>query len=199
MTQPGAMMKIGLTGSIGMGKSTTANLFRRAGVPVHDSDGAVHRLYQGAAVGPIGELFPEAIRDSRVDRAALAQIVLGDKEKLRRLEGIVHPLVAQDRSSFIAAAQAAGAPAVVLDIPLLFETGADSEVDLIVVVTAPADVQKARVLQRPGMTEEKLAAILRRQTLDAEKRRRAHFVIDTSLGLEAAERAVAAIVRALRR
>jgi dephospho-CoA kinase len=193
------MLTIGLTGSIGMGKSTTARVFRRAGVPVHDSDDAVHRLYSGEAVAPLGAIFPEAIVAGRVDRTALASAVLGDREKLLRLESIVHPLVAKDRMSFIAAARLDGSPIVVLDIPLLFEIGGEGDVDVIVVPSAPYDVQKARVLQRAGMTEEKLAAILHRQVADSEKRRRAHCVIDTSLGFEAAERAVDALVRALRR
>ncbi|MCC1480964.1 dephospho-CoA kinase [Roseibaca sp. Y0-43] len=166
--------RLGLTGSIGMGKSTTAQMFRDLGVPVWDADAAVHRLYQGAAVAPVGALCPEAVQDGRIDRAALKDWIARDPSALAKLEAVVHPLVAADRAAFIA--QADG-PLVVLDIPLLFETGAN--VDGVLVVTAPPDVQRARVLARPGMDAAQLERILARQMPDAEKRARADFVIET--------------------
>lgn len=187
---------IGLTGSIGMGKSTTAGLFRAAGVPVFDSDREVHDLYGGAAVPLVEAAFPGVVREGRVDREALAARVLGDADALSRLETIVHPLVAARREAFLAAARDAGAPLAVLDIPLLFETGGDRLVDRIVVVSAPESVQKARVLARPGMTEERLSAILARQVPDAEKRRRADVVIATDRGVDAARAAVAQAIAA---
>jgi len=191
---------IGLTGSIGMGKSTTAAMFREAGVPVYDADAAVHDLYGlgGAAVGPVGEAFPGAVKDGRVDREALRQAVLGDPEALKRLNAIVHPLVGQDRAGFFAKAQADGADMVVLDIPLLFETGGHANVDAVVVASAPAPMQRERVLARPGMTSDRLDAILAQQMADAEKRARAHFVVDTSQGLEPARAQVAQIIAAVR-
>jgi dephospho-CoA kinase len=191
---------IGLTGSIGMGKSTTAAMFREAGVPVYDADAAVHDLYDegGAAVGPVGEAFPGVVREGRVDREALRQAVLGDPEALKRLNAIVHPLVGHDRVGFFAKAQADGADIVVLDIPLLFETGGHANVDAVVVVSAPADVQRERVLARPGMSPERLDAILAQQLADAEKRARAHFVVDTGHGLEPARAQVAEIIAAVR-
>ena len=194
------MILIGLTGSIGMGKSTTAAMFRDAGVPVYDADAAVHDLYDkgGAAVGPVGEAFPGAVRDGRVDREALRQAVLGDPEALKRLNAIVHPLVGRDRIGFFQQAEAAGADMVVLDIPLLFETGGHANVDAVVVASAPADMQRERVLTRPGMTPERLDAILAQQVADAEKRARAHFVVDTSRGLEPAREQVAEIIAAMR-
>ena len=194
------MKIVGLTGSIGMGKSTTAQLFAEEGVPVYDADTAVHAIYRegGAAVEPIGAAFPGAVRGGAVDREALSAQVTGDPEKLRALEAIVHPLLAQGRADFYRAAELSGAEAIVLDIPLLFETGGDRGVDAVVVVSAPEDVQRARVLARPAMTEEKLAAILARQTPDAEKRARADFVIDTARGMEAARDQVRAVLAALR-
>jgi dephospho-CoA kinase len=191
---------IGLTGSIGMGKSTTAAMFAALGAPVYDADATVHALYAagGAATGPIEAAFPGVVTPNGVDRAALSQRVLGDPAALRQLESIVHPLVDAERQAFFARAEAAGAAVVVLDTPLLFETGGETEVDAIVVVTAPKEVQRGRVLGRPGMTAEKLDAILARQTADAEKRARAHYVIDTSAGLEAARRQVADILAQLR-
>jgi dephospho-CoA kinase len=191
---------IGLTGSIGMGKSTTAAMFRDLGVPVYDADAAVHDLYDegGAAVGPVGEAFPGVVREGRVDREALRQAVLGDPEALKRLNAIVHPLVGRDRVGFFAKAQADGADIVVLDIPLLFETGGHANVDAVVVASAPLDMQRERVLARPGMSPERLDAILAQQMADAEKRARAHFVVDTSRGLEPARRQVAEIVAAVR-
>ncbi len=184
------MILIGLTGSIGMGKSTTAAMFREAGVPVYDADAAVHDLYDrgGAAVGPVGEAFPGVVRDGRVDREALRQAVLGDPEALKRLNAVVHPLVGRDRVGFFRQAEADGADMVVLDIPLLFETGGHANVDAVVVASAPADMQRERVLARPGMTADRLDAILAQQMADAEKRARAHFVVDTSQGPRAGAR-----------
>jgi len=194
------LILIGLTGSIGMGKSTTAAMFRDAGVPVYDADAAVHDLYDkgGAAVGPVGKAFPGTVKDGRVDREALRQAVLGDPEALKRLNAIVHPLVGRDRLGFFAKAEAEGADMVVLDIPLLFETGGHANVDAVVVVSAPAEMQRERVLARPGMSVERLDAILAQQMADAEKRARAHFVVDTSQGLEPARRQVAQIIAAMR-
>jgi len=194
------MILIGLTGSIGMGKSTTAAMFREAGVPVYDADAAVAELYSkgGAAVGPVGEAFAGVVRDGAIDREALRRQVLGDPEALKRLNAIVHPLVGRGRAGFFEAAEAAGADMVVLDIPLLFETGGDRNVDAVVVVTCPAETQRERVLAREGMSAERLAAILAQQTPDAEKRARADFVVDTGQGLEAARAQVAAIIAAMR-
>ena len=187
---------LGLTGSIGMGKSTTAGFFRELGVPVHDADAAVHRLYAGPAVPLIEAAFPETTRDGAVDRAALARIVLTDPAAMSRLVAIVHPLVAADRDAFLARARAAGAGLAVLDVPLLFETGAERQVDAVVVVSADPAIQRARVLARPGMTVEKFEAILAKQRADADKRRRAHVVIDTGRGFEAARAQVRDCVRA---
>jgi dephospho-CoA kinase len=194
------MIVLGLTGSIGMGKSTTAAMFREAGVPVYDADAAVHDLYGrgGAAVDPVGAAFPGVVRHGRIDREALRQRVLGDPQALQRLNAIVHPLVAQDRVGFFETAQASGADLVVLDIPLLFETGGHESVDAVVVVSAPADMQRERVLARPGMTAERLDAILAQQMADAEKRARAHFIVDTGRGLEAARAQVAEVLAILR-
>lgn len=191
------MIVLGLTGSIGMGKSTTARMFADAGVPVHDSDEAVHRLYAGAAAPLVEEAFPGTVRDGIVDRALLAERVLGDKAALKMLEAIIHPLVRADADAFLKRHRAVGVPLVVLDIPLLFETGGRDRVDKVVVVTAPAAVQRERVLARPGMTEQKFAAILDKQVPDAEKRRLADFVIDTGLGMDAARAAVDDIIAAL--
>ncbi|MER8723644.1 dephospho-CoA kinase [Mesorhizobium sp. M1027] len=191
------MIVLGLTGSIGMGKSTTAKMFAEAGVPVHDSDEAVHRLYAGKAAPLVEAALPGTTRSGAVDRAALAERVLGDAPALKRLEAIIHPLVRAEADAFLAENRAAGAPLAVLDIPLLFETGGGNRVDKVVVVTAPPEVQRARVLARPGMNEEKLASILARQVPDAEKRRRADFVIDTSQGFDAARAAVKAIIAEL--
>jgi dephospho-CoA kinase len=191
------MFILGLTGSVGMGKSTTAGFFAEAGVPVHDADAAVHRAYEGPAVAAIEAAFPGATADGKVDRTKLAARVLGDATALKRLEAIVHPLVRESERRLVAEAEAQGAKVVVLDIPLLFETGGDKRVDAVVVASAPVEVQRARVLARPGMTEEKLAAILAKQMPDAEKRRRADFVVDTSRGLEAARAQVHAILDAV--
>lgn len=192
------MIVLGLTGSIGMGKSTTADLFRAAGVPVHDADATVHALYRGPAVAAIEAAFPGTTRDGGVDRAALGARVLGDDAAVKRLEAIVHPLVRAAETAFLDAARSHGRRVVVLDIPLLFETGGDARVDAVVTVTAPADVQRARVLARPGVTVETFERILARQMPDAEKRRRSHFLVDSGRGLAPARRQVEAILRACR-
>ncbi|WP_333823215.1 dephospho-CoA kinase [Pinisolibacter sp.] len=191
------MIRLGLTGSIGMGKSTTAAFFRGFGVPVHDADATVHALYRGAAVAPIEAAFPGTTRDGVVDRPMLAARVLGDDAAVKRLEAIVHPLVRDAEIAFLGKARAEGRRIVVLDIPLLFETGGDTRVDAVVTVTAPAEVQRARVLARPGMTAEKFEQILARQVSDAEKRCRSHFLVDTAGGLEPARRQVGAVLAAL--
>ncbi|QBR71465.1 dephospho-CoA kinase [Beijerinckiaceae bacterium] len=191
------MFILGLTGSIGMGKSTTAAVFRAEGIPVHDADAVVHELYQGVAVPAIEAAFPGTTRDGIVDRRLLSTQLLNDPAALTRLEAIVHPLVAARRTAFLAKAQKEGARLVVLDVPLLFETGLDRKVDAVALVTAPEAVQKERLMQRPGMTPEWLAVILAKQIPDAEKRLRAHFIIDTGRGFAAAERQVRGIVRAL--
>jgi dephospho-CoA kinase len=191
------MFVLGLTGSIGMGKSTTSALFRRAGVPVHDSDAAVHALYAGEAAALVERAFPGVTREGIVDRALLAARVRHDPQAMARLEAIIHPLVRADRAAFLRAAARAGEQIVVLDVPLLFESGADRECDATVVVSAPEDVQKARVFARPGMTPEWLAVIMSKQMPDSEKRRRAQFVIDTSRGVPDAERQVRGVLRAL--
>ena len=191
------MLRLGLTGSIGMGKSATAGMFRAAGVPVFDADAAVHALYEGRAAPLIDAAFPGVLDGGRVDRTRLSARVVGNVEAIRRLEAIVHPVVREERAGFLAEAGGAGVGLVVLDIPLLFETGGEAALDATVVVSAPADVQRARVLARPGMTDEKLAGILARQMPDAEKRRRAHFLVDTGRGFAFAEAQVRAIIRAL--
>jgi dephospho-CoA kinase len=190
------MIVLGLTGSIGMGKSTTTAMFADEGALVWNADEAVHRLYAsgGAAVAPIAAAFPGAVVDGAVDRDRLAAALGRDEAAFRRLESIVHPLVARGRLEDLAAAEARGVKLAVLDIPLLFETGGDAAVDAVVVVTAPAEVQAARVLARPGMTRERFEAILARQLPDAEKRRRADFIVDTGQGLEAARARVRGIV-----
>jgi len=190
------MVILGLTGSIGMGKSATADLFRARGVPVHDSDASVHALYAGRAAPLIEAAFPGTVREGVVDRAALGKAVLGDPVALKRLEALIHPLVAQERDAFLAKAAKDNQSVVVLDIPLLFEIGGTAMVDAVVVVTAPESVQKARVLARPGMTPEKFAAIVAKQVPDREKRARAHFIIDTSQGFAAADRQVDSLLRA---
>jgi len=192
------MIVLGLTGSIGMGKSTTSKMFAEAGVPVHDSDEAVHRLYSGAAAPLVEAAFPGTTVGGVVDRAKLGARVLGDTAALKRLKAIIHPLVRADADAFLARHRTTGESIAVLDIPLLFETGGRGRVDKVVVVTAPAEVQRQRVLARPGMTEEKLAAILAKQVPDEEKRRLADFIIDTGQGLDAARAAVAAIIAELR-
>ncbi|HWA03697.1 MAG TPA: dephospho-CoA kinase [Rhizomicrobium sp.] len=191
---------IGLTGSIGMGKSETARMFARLGIPVYDSDAAVHRLYEpgGGAVDPIEKAFPGTVRDGRVDRAALSRRLAGDEAAFRTLERIVHPLVAADQREFLERAGREGADMVVQDVPLLFETGGHARMDAVVVVSAPADVQRRRVLARPDMTEEKLAQILSRQMPDEEKRARAHYIVETGKGLDHAFEQVKRIVAELR-
>ncbi len=188
---------LGLTGSIGMGKSATASMFRARGVPVHDADATVHALYAGEAVAPIEASFPGTTRDGVVDRKALGVRVLGDDEAMRRLEAVVHPLVRAAEIAFVREALSRGVPLVVLDVPLLFEKGGDARVDAVAVVSADAAVQKARVLARPGMTPEWFDVILKRQMPDSEKRLRAHALIDTGRGFEAAQRQVDALLRAL--
>ncbi len=191
------MIIIGLTGSIGMGKSTVAERFRQLGVPVCDADALVHELYEGEAVEPIEAAFPGTTSGGKVDRVKLSQAVLGDPRGLKRLESIVHPLVQAAEREFLRKAAEQGARMAVLEIPLLFETGGNARVDVTVVVSAPPEVQRQRVLQRPGMTPAKLDAILARQMPDAEKRRRADFVVDTGGSIEESYAQVDAIVAAL--
>jgi dephospho-CoA kinase len=180
------MFILGLTGSLGMGKSTTTKFFAEEGVPVHDADAAVHQLYEGEAAPLIEKAFPGTTTAGKVDRDKLAQRVLNDAAAIAQLEAIVHPLVRLAEQRFLAAAERAGAAVAVLDIPLLFETGGDKRCDAVVVVSAPGEAQRARAFERPGMTEQKFAAILAKQLPDAEKRKRADFVVDTSKGLAAA-------------
>lgn len=191
------MIRLGLTGSIGMGKSATAEMFRAAGIPVHDSDAEVHRLYSGAAAPLIEAAFPGTVKDGVVDRALLGPRVLGDDNAMKTLETIVHPLVRQATADFVRNAEKAGHRLAVLDVPLLFEVGRDRDCDAVLVVSADPSVQSERVLARPGMTQEKFQAILARQIPDSDKRRRAHFVIDTGRGFEAARRAVNDVIRTL--
>lgn len=193
------MISIGLTGSIGMGKSTTAALFREEGATIWDADEAVRRLYGpgGGAVPAIAALAPEAVVDGAVDRTRLREAILADPPLLKRIEAAVHPLVAADRAAAREQAKAAGARVAVFDIPLLFETGGEGAFDLVVVVSAPEAMQRARVLARPGMTETAFEAILAKQTSDAEKRQRADVVIDTGAGLETARAEVRALMRRL--
>jgi dephospho-CoA kinase len=179
------MFVLGLTGSLGMGKSTTARFFVEEGVPVHDADATVHRLYESEAATLIEAAFPGATAGGKVDRDKLAQRVLGDTAAIKKLEAIVHPLVRHAEERFLAEADRKGATVAVLDIPLLFETGGDKRCDAVVVVSAPSTVQRARVFERTGMTEQKFAAILAKQVPDADKRRRADFVVDTSKGFDA--------------
>jgi dephospho-CoA kinase len=186
-----------LTGSLGMGKSTAAKFFAEAGVPVHDSDAVVHALYESEAVAAIEAAFPGTTSDGKIDRNKLAAKVIDDKAALKRLEAIVHPLVAKAREKFLADAQARGASVVVLDIPLLFEIGGEGSCDAVVVVSAPADMQRARAFERPGMTEEKFATLLAKQVPDEEKRRRADFIVDSSRGYDYARAQVRDILRAI--
>jgi dephospho-CoA kinase len=191
------MFVLGLTGSIGMGKSTTAKFFREAGVPVHDSDAAVHRLYEGEAVAPVEAAFPGVTVDGKIDRTKLSAKLVGKPDEIKRLEAIVHPLVRAVTQRFREQNAARGARVIVLDIPLLFETGGEKNCDAVVVVTAPADVQRARVLARPGMTAERFAALLARQMPDADKRARAHFIVDSSRSYDSARAQVHGILRAV--
>jgi dephospho-CoA kinase len=178
------MLILGLTGSIGMGKSTTAKLFADAGVPVYDADAAVHKIYEGEAAPAIEAAFPGTTIDGKVDRARLSAQVVHNPAAMKQLEQIVHPMLGASRQKFFEDAEAAGAPVVVVDIPLLFETGGEKRVDAVVVVTTTPEIQRERVLARSTMDEAKLDAILARQLPDAEKRKRADFVVDTSHGLD---------------
>ena len=193
------MIVVGLTGSIGMGKSTAARMFAEEGIPVIGADDIVHALYAGRAAPLVGAAFPGTVRDGVVDRALLSEAVLGDPAAIRRLEAIVHPLVREEEAAFVERQRAAGADMVVVDIPLLFETGGQARVDKTVVVSCDPDLQRQRVLARPGMTEEKFEAILARQMPDSQKRRRADFVIETNADFEETADQVRRIVAALRR
>lgn len=190
------MIVLGLTGSIAMGKSTAANNFRRLGVPVHDADEAVHRLMAagGAAVAPLAKEFPDALKKGAIDRAVLRKIVLDDPKALKRLEAILHPLVRRSERAFLARARMRREPVVVLDIPLLYETGAERRCDAVAVVSAPRFVQRGRLSARPGMTEAWLAEIEARQVPDAEKRRRADVIIPTGLGKRPSLQAIRRLV-----
>lgn len=194
------MLLIGLTGSIGMGKSETAKMFARIGVPVYDADAAVHALYAkgGAAVEPLRKVFPSAVIDDAVDRAELSRCVLGLPHEMKKLEAIVHPLVGQAQIEFLKKAVADGHEMVVLDIPLLYETGGETRVDVVVVVSAPYELQKSRVLARPGMDAAKFAAIHAKQVPDEQKRKRADFIVETDKGLDHAFEEVKKIVEALK-
>jgi dephospho-CoA kinase len=178
------MLILGLTGSIGMGKSTTAKLFAEAGVPVYDADATVHKIYEGEAAPAIEAAFPGSTVDGKVDRARLSALVLHDPAAMKRLEGIVHPMLRAYHAEFLADAERSGAPVAVVDVPLLYETGGERRVDAVVVVTTTPEIQRDRILARDNMTQEKFEAILARQLPDAEKRARADFVVDTSHGLE---------------
>jgi dephospho-CoA kinase len=191
------MFVLGLTGSIGMGKSTTAKMFAAEGVAVQDADVVVHKLYEGEATAAIEAAFPGTTKDGHVDRIELGKRVLGDAAAIKRLEAIVHPLVAQARDRFVAEAERNGAAVAVLDVPLLFETGGDVRCDAVVVVSAPSDTQRHRALERAGMTEQKLAAIMAKQIPDDEKRQRADFIVDTSQGFEHARAQVREILKAI--
>jgi dephospho-CoA kinase len=190
------MFIIGLTGSIAMGKSTTARLFAEEGVPVHDADAAVHQLYEGEAAPAIEAAFPGTTKEGKVDRVELGRRVVNNAPKMQWLEAIVHPMVREAEQRFLRSAEAAGAKVAVLDIPLLFETGGENRVDAVVVVSAPAEVQRARVLER-GLSLDKFEALVARQMPDAEKRRRADFVVDSAHGIEAAREQVRAILAAV--
>ncbi|WP_394706287.1 dephospho-CoA kinase [Breoghania sp.] len=191
------MIVVGLTGSIGMGKSTTGRLFAEAGIPVYDADECVHRLYSGKAAPLIEDAFPGTVKDGTVDRNELARHVMGKPEALARLEAIIHPLVREMRETFLAQARQNRAHIAILDVPLLFETGSETHVDAVVLVTTSPEIQRERVLKRPDMTPEKLDAILERQMPDAEKRLRSHFLVETGKGVDLARRRVAAILRAM--
>jgi dephospho-CoA kinase len=184
------MRILGLTGSIGMGKSTTAKLFTEAGVPVYDADAAVHKIYEGEAAPAIESAFPGTTVEGRVDRAKLSAKVVHDPAAIKQLEQIVHPMLGASRKKFLDEAERAGAPVVVMDIPLLFETGGEKRVDAVVVVSTDAASQRERILARGTMTNEALDAILARQLPDAEKRKRADFVVDTSHGLDPVRTAI---------
>jgi dephospho-CoA kinase len=189
------MFILGLTGSLAMGKSATAKMFAEEGVPVHDADAVVHRLYDGEATAAIEAAFPGTTAGGKVDREKLGKRVLGDAAAIKRLEGIVHPMVAAASARFLAEAERNSAPIAVLDVPLLFETGGDRRCDAVVVVSAPPETQRSRAFERPGMNDDKLALILAKQMPDAEKRARADFVVDTSQGFDAARAQVREILR----
>ena len=191
------MIVVGLTGSIAMGKSTVSAMFAELGVPTFDADDAVRDFYAGEGATAIEAAFPGVMVKGQVDRERLGSRVLGDAAALKRLEGLVHPAVGEARSRFLNRAAAAGRRVVIVDVPLLFETGGDANVDLVVVVSAPAPIQRERALSRAGMTEAKLDAILARQTSDAEKRRRAHFIIDTRGKHELTREVVAQFMRSV--
>lgn len=191
------MLLLGLTGSIGMGKSTTAKLFAEAGVPVYDADAMVHALYEGEATLAIEAAFPGTTVGGKVDRQKLSACVLHDSAAMKRLEGIVHPMLRAHQQAFLDAAERSGAPVAVLDIPLLFETGGENRVDAVAVVTTTPEVQRERILARPNMSAEKLDAILARQMPDAEKRRRADFIVDTSHGLDPVRAQIKDILHAM--
>jgi len=195
------VITLGLTGSIGMGKSATASMFRDAGIPVYDADAAVHEIYEpgGSAIIPLGEAFPGVIVDGRVDRNLLRERVLNNTEAMKILEQIVHPLVGETQVNFRKSALDSGTDIAVLDIPLLFETGGDKRVHHTVVVTTTPEEQRLRVLARPGMTEETFEAILAKQMPDAEKRKRADFIINTRIDLDYARHQVEALIEAIRR
>lgn len=192
------MIILGLTGSIGMGKSTTADMFRNEGIPVHDADQTVHDLYQGELVPVLEAAFPGVSVSGKIDRKLLSKRVIEDSKAMKKLEGIVHPAVRKKEEAFLKGQKEKSAPLVLVDIPLLFETGGEERVDKVVVVTAPAHIQRERVLSRAGMTEEKFANILSHQMPDEEKRKRADFIIDTSLGMEAARDKVVQIIEAIK-
>lgn len=192
------MKIIGLTGSIGMGKSTTAAMFEAAGIPVNNADNVVHQLYSGVAVPMVEAAFPGTAKNGAIDRQELSRQLAAEPDKFKLLESIVHPLVRQKEIEFLETAKKQGADFVILDIPLLFETGDISRVDKIIVVTCPADIQKQRVLARPGMTEEKFKLILSRQVPDFEKRAKADYIIDTGNGLDSARLQVTDIIRTIR-
>ena len=191
------MIILGLTGSIGMGKTTASNMFAEAGIPVYSADDAVHRLYSGRAAPLIEAAFPGTVTNGTVDREKLSATVIGKPDALKKLEAIVHPLVREEEEVFLREAEAQGSAIALVDIPLLFETGGEKRVDRIVVVSAPADIQRVRVLARPGMTEEKLDAILARQIPDAEKRARADFVLDTSGSFDNLRQQITAVIEKL--
>lgn len=195
------MLKIGLTGSIGMGKSTVAKMFAARGIPVFDADAAVHQLYDrgGAAVAPVGAAFPGVVKDGAIDRPALSALVVGKPVEIKKLEAIVHPLVALLREDFLRKADTGGADMAVLEIQMLLEGSGHKSVDVVVVVSAPADMQRDRALARPGMSAEKLAGILSNQMPDADKRARAHYVIDTGVSLAETEQQVDALIAELRK
>jgi dephospho-CoA kinase len=193
------MIVIGLTGSIGMGKTTTAKLFAEEGVPVCDSDAVVHDLYQNEAVGPIASIFPDAVKDGAVDRDRLSKILRKNPAQFQALEKIVHPLVRAKQDAFVEAQRRNGERFALLDIPLLFETKAEVRVDAVVVVSCAAEIQRQRVLSRPGMTEEKFQMILARQMPDGEKRKKADFLIDTGRGIGDAQNQVRAVLDALQK